>query len=264
MIWTRAADDWDDDAVFFANYQGKVLRIPCIATEPLSHAQLPPVPSTSYTHVVATSVKAVNCLEQNHAWHNHLRTAQFHCFGEATHAALVALGVKVVLHQVAAAASLCAKLIATLPRTVEHADNSAPAQQSVAPTPRVMVLSAAKPAFPFTATLQQQGIDATQLTLYRTLIAARWADGRELLASQCEELARTRHIVCLASPSAVLGFVHKFQNCRAAWQRNFQTIAIGTTTATVANKHFERCDTCAEPTIAKLVARAIEASKEFI
>ena len=235
MIWTRAVSDWGDDAVFLANYQGKVLRIPCLSIVPL----LPALQPKTYPHVVVTSANALKLLERSAEWQRCLRTAVFHCFGAVTHAALLARNLDVEQHQADGAAALCAQLIATLPRATE-----------------VAVLSAQEPAFPLTENLQQNGIKADKLIFYRTDIVARWADGSELQPQQCEELGREKHLVCFASPSAVLGLVARFKDCAARWQENFHALTIGATTAAVANQYFEGCDTCVEQTVAGLIATA--------
>lgn len=235
LIWTRAVTDWGDDAVFLANYQGQVLRIPCISIVPL----LPALPPQTYPHVVVTSVNAIRYLEQSKDWWKCLHTAVFHCFGATTHAALVASGRRVEQYQVDDAAALGERLLGTLPRST-----------------RVAVLSAQQSAFPLTETLHQHGIDASKLIFYRTDIEARWSDGGRIRQRQCEKLAREKHLVCFASPSAVLGLVAKFKDCTGLWQQNFHAITIGATTAVTAKQYFERCDICAEQTIRGLIARA--------
>lgn len=235
MIWTRAVNDWGDDAVFLANYQGKVLRIPCLSIVPLSPLQQP----QTYRHAVVTSVNALKSLEQSSKWQECLRSAMFHCFGATTHAALVAHGLRVELHQVEGAAALCARLVATLAQDTE-----------------VAVLSAQDPAFPLTERLQHNGIKADKLIFYRTDIAAQWADGSELQPQQREELGQAKHLVCFASPSAVLGLTARFKDCTAQWQTNFHALTIGATTASVAEKYFEHCETCVEQTVAGLIAMA--------
>ena len=235
LIWTRAVSDWGDDAGFLANYQGQVLRIPCISIVPL----LPAAQPQTYPHVVVTSINAIRSLEQNKEWWQCLHTATFHCFGATTHAALVARGIHVEQHQANSAASLCERLISTLPRPTS-----------------VAVLSALQPAFPLTETLQQNGISASRLIFYRTDVEACWGDGSKLQPQQCDALARKKHLVCFASPSAVLGLVARFKDCTGLWQQNFHSLTIGATTAATAEQYFEHCDVCDEQTVSGLIAMA--------
>ncbi len=222
LVWTRGASDWDEDRALLAGIGG-VVRVPCVRL-----VGLPAAPTKHYDVYVVASAHTL-------AYFRLPAGAQVHAFGAATAAAAARAGARVERHEgLRTAAELASKLLILLDKNTI-----------------VAVPGAEAPAFDLTGALCAGGLAAEAIACYRTEAGATHPDGAAFSDEEARAfMAKTRGVVCFASPSAVAGF------CAAFPRTELAAACIGPTTAKAAAPRFTRTATASKNSLAGLIAAA--------
>lgn len=243
VIWTRSRADWDEDRALLARHGlvgASVLHVPCVALEAVAVGLSG---YGEYTDWVLTSAHAVAFFAADAGRLAALRAApRVHTFGEATTAALAALGVNATAHEgLRTAEELTARLALTLPESAA-----------------ILVPGAREPAFDVAGAMRAGGRRADAVACYAAVTGARRSDGSAFSAAHGKMLPLTwKGVACFASPSAVRGFTDAFP----ATPR-LLALALGPTTASAARKHaFAAVQVAPENTLECLAEVAAELAR---
>ena len=195
IIWTRAAEEWENDRDIFGQDLAQVVRLPCLRLQVLD-AKWPSQgaeDSSPERYVVCfTSQKAVEAVPKDvRPWLAQVKKVM--TFGEQTQQALVRQG----LPAVRLPASGGFEFSRILPTQLDPSD-------------RVLICAAKYPAYPIAEDIRRAGFEVTQLALYSAESGVFSETGQDLDGKKLKELAEgLRGSICFASPSAVRGFVER-------------------------------------------------------
>lgn len=242
LIWTKARKDWvEEERLLAPQLQPgwQLMHIPCIEIEPVPLIVPPQTPD----YVVVTSANAARRAAADQSMKQAMRAAkQVYTHGAKTAQVLRALGIDTTLVSSAQTAEdLCAWIGQNLQR---------PAQ--------IWLPTAAQPAFDMAAGLAARGFSTTVLPCYKTVSAAKQANGdrftEALVAQLCQSLSG---VVCFASPSAVAGFAAVFAPTKDTLGASLHACVIGPTTAAAAAPYFTHVTAAAAARIDALAAMAL-------
>lgn len=239
LVWTRSLEDWATDQALLVGLKNvDVVHLPCIETTALPAS----LPTGVWDCAVFTSAHAVDFALANPSLNAGIaRVASLYTHGASTAERLAAAG-----------------LAPTLVKGIRTAEELAAwLKQTLKPGTRVLVPTAAEPAFDLAGTLTAAGLPAAALACYQTSMEARSAEGSPLSRAMIEDLnARLSGVICFASPSAVKGFVKVFAPQRGRLATALKVAAIGPTTAAAARGEFKNCQTAFVNELASLVTLA--------
>ena len=232
IVWTRAAEDWAEDAELLAPVGNALVHLPCIATCSVEHE----VPEGSYSVAVLTSRKAVAYAIRDADLAQLMGELSLVTFGAGTAADLRAHGLSVIHATHAKSAEELA----------QHLVNT------ISPGERVLVIGAKEPNYDIVGHLEHEGREATYLPIYRTDVRL------EVTAAQSADLtARLSGVICFASPSAVRAFALALSPGTNRLATALVAVTIGRTTLKAAQAQFARCVNASRQDIGVLASAAI-------
>lgn len=242
LIWTRALTDWEEDAQKLSRTEQlpelNLMRVPCL--------KLAPVPvdspiSKDFTAAILTSANALRLAPPQ--LQDMLRQCQYvYTHGEKTAATARALGISSI-EQIAVrtAEELAEMVIARLPHTA-----------------KVLIPTAAIPAFDLGEALRATGLDVTTITTYQTIQCVSRDDGSSLTQREVETARRQwQGVVCFASPSAVGSFVTTFLPEPNRLRDSLVAVALGPTTAAACAEAFRSVQVAPQNRIDSLIDAAL-------
>ena len=246
LIWTRAHADWAEDAPRLeAAKQSaataaafEIIRIPCLELRPLATDPLEPgvfdaavVTSSNALQFASPSLLAV------------LRTCrQVYTHGEKTQSTAQSLGLSQTERiAVRTAEDLANTLASKLQRKA-----------------RILIPTAATPAFDLESALKVAGLEPTIIKTYKTRVRAALADGRPPPSDFVTNAQQSwSGVVCFASPSAVDGFSAVFMLANHRLRETLTAIALGPTTKAACESRFDQVRTANHNRLEALIERAV-------
>ena len=235
IIWTRSADDFQDDQRLFGHWRPYVLHLPCIRSQGLETALISQSlkvftfndPFAAYEKVVIlTSWRAAHYALAHPELAKLMAQARLFCFGAKTKAFLEERS--------------C--VVACLENVHNASEIPQALRKFLRPEKTFILLPGPKlRAYPLEAALRRDGYTTLAIDIYETIPLLRRGDSSVPNESEKQELIQTlTGFVFFASPSACQGFVDFFcpQNNRLS--EVLVAFSLGQTTGEYCRKYFSR------------------------
>ena len=235
IVWTRPAEDWDNDRKLMRSTQ-HVMLFPLTRQIEIC----PKLPNKPCDLVILTSKKAASAfMHKAQLSKEALQKPEYITFGLETYKYLLGLNLKARLIESQSAKKFAENLLLEIKKT------------AAIWFPRPLDV-----AFELSDYLRAQGCEVHDIAMYKT------EPVKNLEASQIQKLTADPCIVCLASPSAVKSFVDIILSHDNGRFHRYIPVVIGPTTKAAAQAYFKEVLVSSHTTLQSLWEKAYETARK--